>query len=242
MARDLFHDVAFRPPSVRSRRSPVVVASIVIHVLLVIAVLLATAIAPDILPVPREALAFYEPARLIDVQLPPPPPTPRQAAAPPEMPTVSPYAAPVVAPASIVPEGFVPSFEPSAGSVVSGLVGSGVGADIIGAPEAPPAAPVVTTPPAPVPLHRGIRSPEKVFHVMPAYPEVARRVRLETIVLLETIIDAVGNVTTAKVLRGHPLLNQAAVDAVQQWKFKPAMLNGEPIPVVMTVTVHFKLQ
>ena len=90
MPRDLFGDVAVRPPSVRSRRSPVVIASIGVHVLVVIAVLVATAIAPDILPTPREALAFYEPARLIDIELPPPPPTPRQATAPPDVPTVSP--------------------------------------------------------------------------------------------------------------------------------------------------------
>ena len=48
--------------------------------------------------------------------------------------------------------------------------------------------------------------------------------------------------TSARVLRGHPLLDQAALDAVQQWKFKPARLNGEAIPVVMTVTVQFTLQ
>jgi protein TonB len=240
MARDLFGDIAFRSPSVRSRRSPVVVASITVHVLVVIAVLVATAIAPDILPTPREALAFYEPARLIDIKLPSPPPPPRRAAAPPDMPTVSPDAAPVVAPSSITPESWTPVLDRSDNGVVNGVVDS-VGTDIVGVPDAPPP-PVVTAPPPPVRWHSGIKAPDKVVNVAPAYPELAQRVRLEGLVILEAVIDVSGNVTSTRVLRGHPLLDQAAVDAVQQWKFKPATLNGEVIPVVMTVTVHFKLQ
>jgi protein TonB len=199
-------------------------------------VLVATAIAPDILPTPREALAFYEPARLIDIKPPSPPPPPRQAAAPPDMPTVSPDAAPVVAPSSITPESWTPVFERSDNGVVDS-----VGTDIVGVPDAPPP-PVVPAPPPPVRLHSGIKPPDKVVNVAPAYPELAQRVRLEGLVILEAVIDVSGNVTSTRVLRGHPLLDQAAVDAVQQWKFKPATLNGEVIPVVMTVTVHFKLQ
>jgi protein TonB len=239
MARDLFRDVAFRSPSVRSRRSPVVVASITVHLVVLIAVLVATAVAPDILPTPREALAFYEPARLIDIKLPSPPP-PRQATAPPDLPTVSPDAAPVVAPSSITPESWTPVFERSDNGVVNGVVDS-VGTDIVGVPDAPPA-PAVTTPSGPVRMHSGIKAPDKVVNVAPAYPELAQRVRLEGLVILEAVIDVSGSVTSTRVLRGHPLLDQAAVDAVQQWKFKPATLNGEVIPVVMTVTVHFKLQ
>ena len=239
MARDLFRDVAFRPPSVRSRRSPVVVVSVAAHAVVLIAVLVATAIAPDILPTPREALAFYEPARLIDIQLPPPPPAPRPATAPPQAPTVSPYAAPVVAPTSIAPETWTPVFEPSSHGVVDGIA-SGLGT--VGVPDAPPPAPVDTTPPAPVGLHSGIRPPEKIVNVQPTYPELARLTRIQGVVILEAVIDAAGNVTSARVLRGYPVLDPAALGAVQQWKFKPATLNGEAIPVVMTVTVQFTLQ
>jgi len=78
--------------------------------------------------------------------------------------------------------------------------------------------------------------------VAPIYPQVAREARRQGVVILEAVIDASGNVTSVSVLRGDPLLDQAALDAVQQWKFKPATLNGEAIPVVMTVTVQFKLQ
>jgi len=241
MARDLFRDVAFRSPPVRSRRSPVVMVSVAAHAVVVLAVLVATAIAPDILPTPREAPAFYEPARLIDIQLPPPPPAPRPATAPPQAPTVSPYAAPVVAPTSIAPETWAPVFGPSSHGVVDGIASS-VGTDVVDVPHAPPPAPVDTTPTGPVRLHSGIRPPEKVVNVQPTYPEIARITRIEGVVILEAVIDAAGNVTSARVLRGYPMLDPAALNAVQQWKFKPAMLNGETIPVVMTVTVQFKLQ
>ena len=240
MPRDLFGDVAVRPPSVRSRRSPVVVASITVHVLVVVAVLLATAIAPDILPTPREALAFYEPARLIDIQLPPPPP-PRGVIPPPAMPTVSSFAAPVVAPPSIVPESWMPVFDRSSDGVVNGALPNNVLANIDGAAGALPPAPVVSTPPPPRRVSDGIKAPVKVVNVPPDYPELARRTRVEGVVILETVIDELGNVTSARVLRGHPLLNQAALDAVQRWKFTPTRLNDEAIPVVMTVTVQFKL-
>jgi protein TonB len=238
MPRDLFRDVAVRPPSVRSRRSPVVVASIAVHVIIVIAFLVATAIAPDILPTPREALAFYEPARLIDIELPPPPPAPRQVTAPPDVPAVSPDAAPVVAPTSITPETWSPAVERSS-DVVNGVV-DGVGVNV-GVPDAPPA-PVITTLPPPVRLHSGIKPPQKTVNVTPVYPELARITKVEGMVILEAVIDASGSVTSARVLRGHPLLDRAALDAVQQWRFTPATLNGEAIPVVMTVTVQFKLQ
>ena len=240
MPRDLFGAVAVRPPSVRSRRSPVVVASIAIHALVVVAVLAATAIAPDILPAPREALAFYEPARLIDIELPPPPPVPRQATAPTQLPTVSPYAAPVVAPTSIAPETWTPAYEPSSGSVVTGF-SSNVGSDVVGVHDALPA-PVVTALPPPQRVGGLIKAPVKVVNVPPDYPELARRTHVEDIIVLETVIDELGNVTSVRVLKGHPLLTQAAVDAVQRWKFTPARLNDQAIPVVMTVTVQFKLQ
>jgi protein TonB len=61
------------------------------------------------------------------------------------------------------------------------------------------------------------------------------------VVILEAVLDAQGRVSTVHVLRSIPLLDQAAVDAVEQWRFTPALLNNEPVPVVMTVTVNFTL-
>ena len=65
---------------------------------------------------------------------------------------------------------------------------------------------------------------------------------MQGVVILEAVIDAKGAVASVRVLRSIPLLDQAAVDAVQQWRFTPALLNSEPVPVVMTVTVNFTLQ
>ena len=61
------------------------------------------------------------------------------------------------------------------------------------------------------------------------------------VVILECTISPQGKVTDVKVLRGIPLLDQAAVDAVKQWVYTPTLLNGVPVPVIMTVTVNFKL-
>ena len=62
------------------------------------------------------------------------------------------------------------------------------------------------------------------------------------VVIVEATISPQGKVTNARVLRGVPLLNDAALDAVRQWEYTPTMLNGVPVPVIMTVTVNFTLQ
>jgi protein TonB len=64
---------------------------------------------------------------------------------------------------------------------------------------------------------------------------------VQGVVILECTISPQGKVTDVKVLRGIPLLNESAVQAVQQWVYTPTLLNGVPVPVIMTVTVNFKL-
>jgi protein TonB len=87
-----------------------------------------------------------------------------------------------------------------------------------------------------------IKPPVKVRDVRPVYPQEAQDARVTGIVIIEARIDAEGNVTDAKVIRPVPLLDDAARDAVLQWKFTPTMLNGVAVPVIMTVTVNFTLQ
>ena len=62
------------------------------------------------------------------------------------------------------------------------------------------------------------------------------------VVIMEATIDVCGSVTDVRVLRSNPLLDEAAVDAVRQWKYTPTLLNGEPVPVIITVTVNFTLR
>jgi protein TonB len=64
---------------------------------------------------------------------------------------------------------------------------------------------------------------------------------VQGIVILECTISPQGRVTDVKILRGIPLLDAAAVEAVKQWVYSPTLLNGVPVPVIMTVTVNFKL-
>jgi protein TonB len=96
--------------------------------------------------------------------------------------------------------------------------------------------------PAPVRVYSGIKPPTKIRDVSPAYPEIAQRAKVEGLVIIEATIGIDGRVTEARVLRSIPLLDQPALEAVRQWAFTPTLLNGTPVPVIMTVTVTFKLK
>ena len=75
------------------------------------------------------------------------------------------------------------------------------------------------------------------------YTEEARQGRVQGVVILEAIIDVLGNVEDVKVLKGLPLgLSETAVTAASDWKFRPALRNGDPVPVFYNLTVRFSLQ
>src|SRR5262249_30640810 len=74
------------------------------------------------------------------------------------------------------------------------------------------------------------------------YPPIAQSARVQGVVIIEAVIGPNGMIQEAKVLRSIPLLDQAALDAVKQWQYTPTLLNGQPVPVIMTVTVNFTLQ
>lgn len=109
----------------------------------------------------------------------------------------------------------------------------------------PPAPPV--PPPAPVepqPIRRGgsLQQADLIHQVLPSYPPLARQARIQGVVVLEAVINKEGAIETLRVVSGHPLLNQAAIDAVKQWMYRPTLLNGEPVAVITTITVSFSLQ
>lgn len=87
-----------------------------------------------------------------------------------------------------------------------------------------------------------IQPPTKVRNVNPVYPDLAKRAGVSGVVIVECVIDTEGRVADARVLKGHPLLDAAAVSAVQQWQYTPTRLNGSPVAVIMTVTVRFELR
>jgi len=87
-----------------------------------------------------------------------------------------------------------------------------------------------------------IKPPVKIRDVRPAYPDDARAAGVTGVVILETRIGVDGSVEEAHVLKSIPLLDQAALDAVKQWKFVPTLMNGQPTPIIMTVTINFTLE
>jgi protein TonB len=70
---------------------------------------------------------------------------------------------------------------------------------------------------------------------------VASRARIFGDVRLDALIGTDGRVREVKVINGHPLLAQAAMDAVRQWRYEPTLLNGRPVEVLLEVVVHFQL-
>lgn len=87
-----------------------------------------------------------------------------------------------------------------------------------------------------------IKPPRLVRRIEPGYPEIARQAHAEGVVILEATTDIYGRVAAVRVLRGHALLDAAAIDAVRQWVYEPLLVNGRPRPVTFTVTVRFVLK
>lgn len=100
------------------------------------------------------------------------------------------------------------------------------------------------SPPSGPPYRVGgdVKRPEKISGLTPAYTAEARRARVTGVVIVETLIDEQGNVTETRVIKGLPMgLEEAAVEAVRSWKFKPATLEGQPVPVYYVLTINFQL-
>lgn len=100
-----------------------------------------------------------------------------------------------------------------------------------------PAAPAV-----PLPVGGDVKSAKLISSVPPVYPMLAKNQHVSGSVVVDALIDANGRVTTMKVISGPALLHQAALDAVKQWKYQPATLDGKPTAMHLTVTLQFRLQ
>ena len=83
------------------------------------------------------------------------------------------------------------------------------------------------------------RTPELIRHVRPRYPALAKQARIQGTVILEAIINKQGAVENLRVVKGHPLLIQSALEAVEQWRYKPTVLGGVPVEVITRITVNF---
>jgi len=244
-------------PPRASRRSQIVtaMASMFAHAaILGLVVVLPLLYFSETLPTPPDMLAFV----VASAPPPPPPPPPPPAAAPqkaqPVKPKVEPksqrlnaaMAAPVDAPKAIAPEPPLDfARELVAGGVEGGMVG-GIPGGIVGGipsmpPLPPPPAPAPPAPAKPVRVGGDIDPPTLLHRVNPVYPQIAISAKKEGIVILEATVGADGGVDHVRVLRSEPLLDNAAVEAVKQWRYSPLQLNGRAQPFILTVTVSFNL-
>lgn len=225
---DLFG--AVRTSSGRQKRWSSIPFSIGIHGLLIAAAIVGPAASMGALPNPTTILAF---------SLPPP-------QAPPERPVASRVAqrvTPMTAEATPrATPGVVVSILTAAPVVHPTLLvppestgmpgGTGVSAPLFGAPA----------PPQAVQPGGQVEIPVKIVDVPPVYPAIARQAHVSGVVIIEAVIDVDGRVRAARVLRSVPFLDQAAVEAVRQWRYRPTLLDGVPVAVVLTVTVDFALK
>ena len=229
-------------------------ASLLIHAALIVLVVLIPLLRSEAMPTPvRGTRAFFVAPAVLAVPLPPPPPAagpaaPSRSAPRPSAPAAPRPATSLSAPAD-VPEAVVAAAaDPgltvpddgdraargvpggAAGGVPGGIVGG-----VVGGVPAPPA------PVAPVRVGGEIREPKKIRHVSPVYPDLAVAAHVHGSVILECIVSPQGLVTDVKLVRGIPLLNTSAMDAVKQWAYTPTLKDGVPVPVILTVTVRFDL-
>ncbi len=235
MPRDLFGEVDRPSTRVGTRSRYTVPLSLAAHALVVVGILAATILGPAVLPSP----ASGELILLADMHIPEPPPPRIVAARVTAVAPVNPNAAPTVVPDHIAPEVLLPDDVHVSNATVTGIIAGTTDFNtVVGEPPAPP-------PPAPVkpvPVGGKIRPPAKTVDVPPVYPPLAIAARVDGTVIIEAVIDTDGRVQSARVLRSIPLLDTAALTAVGQWSYTPTLLNGVPVPVIMTVTVTFKLR
>jgi protein TonB len=236
----MFGEVVVRPAARNLARGrwPAWPVSLAAHTIAIGALFVIPLVSTPVLPVVPSFLAAY-------VGLPVEPPQPP----PPRVVKVGPLpdavksllTIPTEAPTGIQPETGIETTvaDRTSSGPEPGIV-PGSGASVLDA------LPRVALPPPPPsePVRPGghIVPPRKIVDVQPIYPPLAQMAHVEGVVVLEAIIGTAGEVEDVRVLRSVPLLDQAALDAVRQWRYTPTLLNGVPVRVIMTVTVNFKLK
>jgi protein TonB len=137
---------------------------------------------------------------------------------------------------------------PATGGVIGGVPGgvpggqlSGVIGGIVSATSNAAVPKFVPVTPQRIRISQGVTRGLLVQKVEPAYPPLARSARVQGDVVLSAIIDSNGQITNLQLVSGHPMLVPSAIAAVKQWRYKPYLLNGQPVEVETTITVIFSL-
>jgi len=234
----------FRTTGTARRKFAVMPLALLLHVVVLVGVTMAQIwVVPDV-PEPMVTATFY--------QVPPPPPAPpRPAGAKPATPRVVAPVRPVepVQPTEIPPT--IPKADltnQGGGGVEGGDPEGDPNGQINGVPFGMPTdGPVSREVPVqnddtPIIIKGEVNPPVNISRPSPAYPEVARRARIQGQVILEAIIDRAGNVVDVRIIKDLPMgCGAAAQEAVQRWKYRPATLNGRNVAVYLTVAVTFGL-
>jgi protein TonB len=247
MDRRLFEDLVVSTPAAPlGRRAALLPLSVALHAGILALALIVPVLRPGEMPTPAYQRPVWELARVV-----PPPPVPRETPArveriPPARVRSGPLVrdlTPVSAPGppvmAVEPDSFptddarVPCFVNCDGPTSPEGAGDG--------PTGPRDGPNETDGAGTRPVRPGgdIKAPIRMVYVAPVYPDIARAAGVSAIVVVECTIDPTGHVADARVVTGHPLLDEAALSAVRQWRYTATRLNGVPIPVLMTVTVRF---
>jgi len=228
--------VASESRGVSSRSVMTMLSSAGIQITVIAILIVIPLLATDSMPEPPEVMMTF----MAPPPPPPPPPPPAPAGAPkavksakapiPKPLPAGDLVAPLEAPTEIPTE----DFGLVTGEVDTGVTGGALGGVEGGMPGAP----------AEEPIRVGgeVQPPKKLKDVRPEYPVTARNARVEGTVILEAVIDSRGMVADVRVLKSIPLLDEAAVEAVKQWRYQATMLNGEAVAILMTVTVNFGLE
>jgi protein TonB len=238
MSHELFEEIT--APAVRRTGSRYTIPlSIAAHVVVIATFVIVPLFALDVLPSPPvDGGVWVTPTVPVP---PPPPPAPRVKPLTPQ-PLENVTAVSYEAPKGIHEE--IARASSDNAPTVPGSVGTGglEGSFGNGPRVVPP--PPIQPKPLTDPLRVGgqIREPRRVFSVAPVYPAIARQARVPGTVLIQAVIGVDGAVRDTQVLNSVPLLDQAALDAVRQWKYQPTLLNGVPVAVIMTVSVRFTLE
>ncbi len=234
MPRDLFGNVTQPFDGVGARSRYTVPLSLAAHTLVVAAIVVVPLVASDALPALRERLQLS----LVTPLVPPEPPRPR-VIQPADVAVANPDAAPLDVPDRITEE---PAWQRD--PMATANDGPGILNGVIDGVDTlvPPPPPPVEKLPAKVRVGGEVRPPAKIHDAAPAYPAIAQSARVQGIVIIQATIGVDGQVIDATVLRSVPLLDEAALAAVRQWRYTPTRLNGAPVAVVMTVTVNFTLR
>jgi periplasmic protein TonB len=132
--------------------------------------------------------------------------------------------------------------EPAVGTVLAGtrtIPPLALAESSLPPPEPPPGEPDIKPPPV---IGGRLEPAELIKQTVPVYPPLARNARVEGVVLLEGTVNVSGSVQNIRVVEGHPLLIDEALRAVKKWKYRPAILNGQPTPSPVTIRVRFILK